>query len=139
MLSMEMRRTLNKTVIVTACNFGYVNHLQNFKCFLERLGLKFIVFALDSKASSFIKENMKNVSTFELSGRNHIGEGTSLFRTRQFNLIAERKVEGVLHVLRLGFNVLFLDTDVVLLRDPFHFLLFDNVDYVHTINHICSK
>ena len=106
---------------------------------MDRLGFKFIVLSLDSRTHAYIKENMVSVPSFELKGRKKVQEGASLFRTSQFNLIAERKVEGVAHALRLGFNVLFADTDIALLRDPFQYLIWNNVDYVHSINHVCDK
>ena len=34
---------------------------------------------------------------------------------------------------------MFTDTDVALVRDPFPYLLWDNVDYVHSLNAICTK
>lgn len=106
---------------------------------MDRLGFKFIVLSLDSRTHAYINEHMSTVPSFELKGRKTVHESASLFRTSQFNLIAERKVEGVLHALRLGFNVLFADTDIALLRDPFRHLLWNNVDYVHSINQVCNK
>ena len=41
---------LNTTVIVTATNFAYLHFFHNFKCFMDRLDLKYIVFALDERA-----------------------------------------------------------------------------------------
>ena len=39
--------------------------------------------------------------------------------------------------MKLGFNVLFSDTDVVTTRDPLHLMIWKNMDYVFSINHIC--
>ena len=130
---------MQKTVIITACNFGYVNHLQNFKCFMDRLSFSFIVLALDSRTAKFVRENMPSVSVYELIGRKKVSESSSVFRTPQFNLIGEMKIEGVLRVLRLGYNVLFADIDIAILRDPFPHMIFDNIDYSHTVNQICGR
>jgi len=40
---------MNRTVIITGTNHGYVNHLHNFKCFMDRLKLKVLVFAMDKQ------------------------------------------------------------------------------------------
>ena len=55
--SFDFVSTRKETVLITACNFGYVNHLYNFKCFMDRLGFKFVVFALDGKLSYFCAFN----------------------------------------------------------------------------------
>jgi hypothetical protein len=31
---------LSRTVLVTAFNYAYLNHIHNFKCFTDRIGLK---------------------------------------------------------------------------------------------------
>ena len=40
-------KQLNRTVLITAINSGYLEHLLNFDCFMKRLGLKYVVFSLD--------------------------------------------------------------------------------------------
>ena len=49
----EYGRNLDKTVVMTGCNHGFLNHLMNFKCFADRLGIKFLVVALDKKTHEF--------------------------------------------------------------------------------------
>ena len=61
------------------------------------------------------------------------------FRSKQFNLITARKKEAVHDILVLGYDVLFSDTDVAMLRDPLPYLLWKNVDYVHSLNAVCRR
>eukprot|EP00605_Chrysophyceae_sp_TOSAG23-4_P000317 GSChrysophyteH1.ASY1.ANO1.362.1 assembled CDS len=68
-----------------------------------------------------------------------IGGESATFRSAQFNLITARKKEAVHDVLTLGYDVLFSDTDVALVRDPFPYLLWNDVDYVHSLNQICER
>ena len=49
----------------------------------------------------------------------------------------KRKKHAVYDIMKLGFNVLFSDTDVVTTRDPLHLMIWKNMDYVFSINHIC--
>ncbi len=65
--------------------------------------------------------------------------GTADFRTAAFHTITTRKIEVVLQLLQLEYNVLFVDTDIALVRDPFPFLLWKNVDYAHSMNKICPQ
>ena len=133
----EYRGDLDKTVVMTGCNHGFLNHLMNFKCFAERLGIKFLVVALDKKTHDFIRLNTSVDSIYmQYAG---VTEEATEFRSKQFNLITTRKKEAVHDVLKLGYDVLFSDTDVAIVRDPFPYLLWTNVDYVHSLNCICKS
>lgn len=132
----ETRPGLEKTVLLTGCNHGFLNHLENFRCFAERLNMKFLVIALDFKAFEYIRRNTSMDAIFMSTAG--VTEDNVDFRSKQFNLITARKKEAVHDVLDLGFDVLFTDTDVALLRDPFPYMLYNNVDYVHSLNAICT-
>jgi hypothetical protein len=127
---------LNKTVVMTGCNHGFLNHLMNFKCFADRLGVKFLVVALDKKTHDYIRLNTSMDSIYMQYA--DVTEEATEFRSKQFNLITTRKKEAVHDVLKLGYDVLFSDTDVAIVRDPFPYLLWKNVDYVHSLNCICK-
>jgi len=132
-------RTLRKTVLVTGCNHGFINHLHNFKCFADKLGMKFIVIAMDKLAYNYITNNTSMVAYHMVGGA--VGETTAhpqKFRSQQFNLITARKKEAVHDILSLGYNVLFSDTDVAMIRDPLPYMLWENVDYVHSLNYMCK-
>ena len=131
------RPGLEKTVLLTGCNHGFLNHLENFRCFADRLNMKFLVIALDFKAFEYIRHNT-TMDAIYMSTAGVTGDAVE-FRSKQFNLITARKKEAVHDVLDLGFDVLFTDTDVALLRDPFPYMVFDNVDYVHSLNAICTQ
>jgi len=131
------RPGLERTVLITGCNHGFINHLENFKCFADRLQMKFLVIALDLKAHEYIRRNT-TMDSFFMSTAEVTGDATE-FRSKQFNLITARKKEAVHNILELGFDVLFTDTDVALVRDPFPYLLFNDVDYIHSLNAICTK
>ena len=132
---------LAKTVVLTGCNHGYLNHLHNFKCFMDRLNMKFLVVALDQRTHNYLRLNttMESVYMNTSSAAGGINEESASFRSAQFNIITARKKEVVHDVLELGYDVLFSDTDVALIRDPFPYLLFNNVDYVHSLNSFCEK
>ncbi len=130
---------LKKTVLVTGCNYGFINHLQNFKCFADRLGMKFLVIAMDKQAHSYITQNTTMNSY--LMGEGVVGEVTGVsttFRSKDFNLITAKKKEAVHDILSLGFNVVFSDTDVAMIRDPIPYMMWKNVDYVHSLNNMCK-
>lgn len=130
---------LEKTVLITACNHGFVNHLHNFKCFADRLGMKFLIMAMDKQAHHYITTNTTMHSYLMVGGA--VGEVTGSsteFRSKQFNLITARKKEAVHDILQLGYDVLFSDTDVAMIRDPIPYMIRVNVDYSHSLNYMCT-
>lgn len=34
---------------------------------------------------------------------------------------------------------MFADTDVAIVQDPFPYLVYNNIDYVHSLNAICTR
>ena len=131
---------LHKTVMITSCNYGFLNHLMNFKCYADNLGFKFIVIAMDEFLHNYLTNHTDMVSYF--MGGGVVGEVTAEavdFRSKQFNLITAKKKECVHEVLMLGYDVLFTDTDVALFVDPIPYLLWKNVDYVHSLNAVCAR
>ncbi len=135
----KITEDLKKTVLITGCNHGFINHLQNFKCFADRLGMKFLVIAMDERAHNYIVQNT-TMSSYLMTG-GAIGEVTgdsTEFRSKQFNLITARKKEAVHDILQLGYNVIFSDTDVAMIRDPIPYMMWENVDYVHSLNYMCK-
>ena len=106
---------LDKTVILTGCNFGYINHLHNFKCFLDRLMLKSLVISMDDKTHEYVQRNMNDsmhsyLMAGGVGGTNMVKEAATEFRSPQFHIITNRKLEAVLHVMEMGYDVLFIDT-----------------------------
>ena len=101
--------------------------------------MKFLVIAMDKLAYSYIIHNTTMRAYHMVGGA--VGEITTdpqKFRSKQFNLITARKKEAVHDILQLGYNVVFSDTDVAMIRDPLPYMLWENVDYVHSLNYWCN-
>ena len=134
---------LERIVVVTGCNHGFLNHLLNFRCFADRLGMKFLVVAMDEKANTYLTKHTKMLTYYMPTGADNTSASVTsdsvTFRSKQFNLITARKKEAVHDILVLGYDVLFSDTDVAILRDPLPYLLWENVDYVHSLNAVCRR
>ena len=55
---------VKNTVIVTGCNRGFVNHLHNFKCFMDLRGFKFLVVSMDLNTHEYLEAETEMVSYF---------------------------------------------------------------------------
>ena len=138
---------INKTVVVTAFNYGYSNHLFNFKCFLERLDIKFLAVAMDEHAYASTVNISRNMITYlwmhpaSYDDVLHpkVEESSTKFRSPQFNVMSMIKIESVFAIMKLGYNVIFIDPDVAVVRDPVPYMVHHGVDYVHTHNKICPQ
>jgi len=128
---------LDRTLIMTATNFGFLNHLQNFNCFLKRLGLKFLVISLDEAAHEFITKETNMLSVLWTSSSKTVDKDAVNFGTPGFAIISELKYQAVFEALKLGVDVIFSDTDVLFLQNPVPFLISQQVDYVHSVNDFC--
>ena len=129
-------QSLNQTVLITASNFGYLNHLMNFKCFADRLNLKFLVFAFDDRIYSALEEHADMIVVKFTHGKK-VGSEATNFRSKDFNIMSNRKFEATLEVLKLGYDLIFADPDVVIVDDPVPTVIFPGIDYAHSINMFC--
>ncbi len=132
--------TLKNTVIITTVNFGYLNHFLNFNCFMERLKLKYLVFVLDLKSYKTLETLglSKSAYYFNIKGLT-VEEHSSDFRSHQFNIISNLKILCVHTVLKLKYDVIFIDPDIAVINDPVPFLITPHIDYVHSSNYPCSR
>lgn len=117
-------------------NFAYLNHFHNFKCFADRLDLKFVTFAFDKKTYKYLKTVPR---VYPIYFNLHASEGNIEFRKGDFSKISVGKFRAVHAAMKLGYNVIFSDPDVVLLRDPIPiFQASPNIDYMHSLNARCA-
>lgn len=145
--SSDVFNSLSKTVLVTAFNHAYLNHLHNFKCFADRLDLKFFVIAVDINAHNAalnISASSSNIVSYfmnatELHGVTKGIEDAAYFREDNFNVISVMKLECVLAIMQLGYNVVFIDSDVAIVRDPIPYMIYEGLDYVYSINVFCPQ
>jgi len=68
-----------------------------------------------------------------------VHEGATEFRSAQFHVITTRKKEAVLSIMELGYDVIFVDTDIAMIKSPLPYLFWKNVEYVHSHNKICPQ
>lgn len=133
--------SLNKTILIAGVNNGYKDFFHNFKCYTDRLGLKFFPLSLDEGIYTYLTSN-KIATTYLMSdipGRGKVASEPSRFGGKNFNLIGCRKMEAVHAALKLGYDVIFSDVDIALLADPVEYLFFPGIDYTHSSNNGCDK
>lgn len=68
-----------------------------------------------------------------------VGESAAGFGSNLFKTVTYRKIRAVYELLELGYDVVFTDTDIAYLNDPMPYLLFQNVDLVHSYNGMCNN
>lgn len=132
---------LSKTVLTVVVNFGYLNHLQNFLCFTERLQMEPLIISVEPKAHEFITQKTNYTSHLintKLRLNDTIESDSAGWRSRQFSLISNLKIVAAVEIMKLGYHVLFADPDVVILDNPMPYLFWKNMDYVHSMNVPCD-
>ena len=97
--------------------------------------MKFIVFAFDKRTHKYLSKIPGVVSFyFDL----HASEDNVQFRVGDFNKISVGKFRTVHAVMKLGYNTIFSDPDVVILQDPMPLFSTPGIDYMHSVNARCS-
>ena len=105
---------LKNVLLLTAANSGYVEMLTNWECIAQRLGLDWMVIAIDSDLQHRLGER-----SFTATGQEW-GKAEGFFSKGGFQLIACNKIRTVAEVLRTtNLDIVFSDGDNVFKSDPF--------------------
>uniref|UniRef100_A0A7S0FFA7 Nucleotide-diphospho-sugar transferase domain-containing protein n=1 Tax=Pyrodinium bahamense TaxID=73915 RepID=A0A7S0FFA7_9DINO len=103
-----------RTLLLTVSNVAYAPILRNWRCHADRLGLDYIVIALDPQ----LAEETGPERTLLVQGT-YFPEAQT-FRHGQFNAMSCLKLQIVKDILKdTGFDVVFSDPDNVFRQDPF--------------------
>jgi len=136
------RPELRNAIVVTAANIAYSHHIENFCCWMSRLGFRALLFSLDPEMHKYALAMTTKDRTVDEPLLYSYLWGTNIkkvaeWRTPAFHAITTAKLEVVLSLLRWQYDVLFVDADVALIRDPFPYLMWKNVDMAYSVNQIC--
>lgn len=102
------------TLLLTSANYGYLDMLENWECHAKKLGLDWVVIAMDERLFKYAG-----------SGRAIMLEGQQVaeearFGKPNFATLACNKLRTVLKVMqKTNFDIVFTDCDNVFRRDPF--------------------
>ncbi|CAI5943808.1 unnamed protein product [Closterium sp. NIES-64] len=132
---MAARVAVNGTILVVISDAGYTDMLENWVRHVSNAGLgaHFILFAEDEETLRFgqtrwprqtIRLALPDQSlsaTWQASSEAlfpHSPHSATRAGTLSFHLLASRRILYLLHLLSFGFNLLYSDTDVAILRNP---------------------
>lgn len=96
------------------------NLLASMQKYTPELIPLIIICVSDNNGKQFAEKH--GIPYFSMQTINESGE----FMTREMNIMTRRKFEGIVHMLGLQKDVLYIDTDIVLLSDPFKYI---NLNY----------
>ena len=105
---------LKDVLLLTASNSGYVEMLFNWECFARRLGLDWMVIAMDNELQLRLGDR-----SFSSTGQEW-EKAEDFFSRVGFKVIACNKIRSVLDVLKHSkLDIVFSDADNVFKSDPF--------------------
>jgi hypothetical protein len=94
------------------------NLLASMQKYTPNLVPLIVICVSDNKGKKFSERH--GIEYFTMQTINESGE----FMSREMNIMTRRKFEGILHLLGQKTDVLYIDTDIVLLSDPFKYIDF---------------
>eukprot|EP00041_Stephanoeca_diplocostata_P004493 m.45957 g.45957 ORF g.45957 m.45957 type:complete len:364 (+) comp15148_c0_seq9:302-1393(+) len=118
----------NYPLIITAANWGYRAALINFICLLHKLGLlqryHVVVLTFDNETASMVRKDFADLveqadspAVIPMAATDD-GLGASHFGAKDWNSVTSRKLSGVLTKLKSGRDIVFIDVDIAVARDP---------------------
>lgn len=118
--SVTEKLMINKTMIVTALNFGYKDIMMNWVCNLRHLSItNFVIAALDNKLYEFgYTRGLPVYLETEVVGGHNTSLSDVTYGTSSLKELTKMKSKVVLRFLKLGCNVVWSDADVVWFRNP---------------------
>lgn len=109
---------INNTIIVTGLNFGYREIMMNWICNLRHLNISnFVVAAFDAELYEFAYT--RGISTYlETEVGHNATHADAAYGTASFKQLTKMKSRVVLRFLKLGYNTVWCDTDIILFKNP---------------------
>jgi hypothetical protein len=135
--SSSIRTKLSNAVFIIMVNHGYVDQARNLDCYMKRLNFKYLAIALDKSAYDEMKAGM-DIPVYLSRIHSSFASVSSIYGTPEYASIVKYKTKMVQIILHMGYDVIFSDTDIAIVRDPFPYMVWNDVDYVHTQNAFCD-
>lgn len=116
----------NNTVVISALNYGYRSMMMNWVCNMRYLNLtNFVIAALDEDLYLYAQtrglptyfENSILKGVDEHSLNSEASYGSVLFKK-----VTKMKTRVVVRILKLGYNVVWTDCDIIWYRNPLEYL-----------------
>ena len=119
--SLPKLRAKDKTIILIPANLGYIQFALNLVCSLRRLKIRhYALLAMDNEVlREFQKRRLPVYVDPDLP---FVTSKSAQWAEANFHKLVCTKLVPVINLLKLGYNVLFTDADIVWRRDPFPFV-----------------
>lgn len=118
--SVSEKVAIDNTIIVTALNFGYREMMMNWVCNMRRLHISnFVIAALDEDLYkyAFLRGLPVYFEEVVVSGRG-LSLNDASYGSDEFKELTKMKSRVVLQFLKLGYDTLWTDTDIVWFKNP---------------------
>ena len=114
-------------IIILTVNDGYLDFLQNWIHFYEKLHLNYRVFVITEDDTAFLKlNNLKLDQAFTVIRSWKKSSSSAVkFESKQFMELTSARPSHIFTYLEKGLNVLYADIDSVWLQDPFPYFTGD--------------
>lgn len=127
---------VNGMVVVTALNYGYRQAMMNWVCNMRQLNItNFMVAAYDPKLYEFAY--VRGIATYwenEAPLAHNTSFGDPAYGPNAYRRLTKLKSRVVLGILKMGYDALWTDTDIIWLRNPIPNMKMHGVDLVIQTN-----
>jgi beta-arabinofuranosyltransferase len=120
----------NNTIILTALTFGYRAIMMNWVCNLRELGIEnFVIASLDPDLYKYAyTRGLPTYYENTVTPGGATVNADAAYGTNTFKEITKAKSRVVLRFLKLGYNVVWSDCDIIIFKNPILHLWNQNAD-----------
>lgn len=133
LISLLIWRIVSEIWLRITTNYGFLDLLLNLLFSIQRLSMQSPILIICEDRSAYL-ELLKRQSNFSLKYQlalTHLQESTtnaSTFSTAGYISLVKKRVSYIEILLQRGLDVLYFDSDVVLLANPFKYFSDDSFD-----------
>lgn len=126
-------RNMTSPVLLTTTNYGFLDLLLNLLVSIQRLSMQPSVLIICEDRPAYV-ELLKRQSNFSLKYQlalTHLQESAtkaSTYNTAGYITLVKKRVSYIEILMQRGLDVLYIDSDVVLLANPFKYFTNDSFD-----------
>jgi hypothetical protein len=123
------KKSINNNIILTICNFGYVKYTHNLYLSCKKLGLEnnLAIICLDDQAQKYFTNN--NIDSFIIKSIFNTPLNFTVYKKKNWNMITASKIDITYRILKLNYNVLIIDGDIVFIKNPLDKLQEYSINY----------
>lgn len=112
------KKNINNNIILTICNFGYVKYTHNLYLSCKKINLEnnIVIVCLDEESLKYFNSN--NIDAFMIKSIFDTPLNNVKYKDKSWKPITAAKIDITYRILKLGYDVIMTDGDIIWKKNP---------------------